>query len=149
MSRMNSVLSWSSSSLIGSLMVVCSVLSVPFVVEGAPPFEATVIDAEGVEGQIQNFRFYYEERLDETAFVPHELHHVPVKKGAATIQVKFSSIKEIHVQPNGKEPELTVHLTNGKTGKFPLGIDGRFRGDSDFGEVDFLPSGIRSIIFAK
>jgi len=124
-------------------------LGLPFVAAGAQSFEVTVIDAEGIESQVQNFRFYYEERLDETAFVPHELHYVPVKKGAATIQVKFSTIEKIRVALNGKEPELTVHLTNGKTGKFPIGIDGRFRGDSDFGEVDFLPSGIRSIIFAK
>ncbi|GJL55316.1 MAG: hypothetical protein NPIRA02_24480 [Nitrospirales bacterium] len=87
--------------------------------------------------------------MDETSFVPHALHHVPVKKGAATIQVKFETIKEIQVQANENAPELTIYLTNGKSGKFPLGIDGRFRGESDFGDVDFLPSGIKSIVFTK
>ncbi len=138
-----------SKNALGLIVVVCALFSLPSFAIGAQQFHATIIDAEGVETQIDNFRFYWEERLNDTSFVPHELHHVPVKKGASTINVKFSSIKEIQISLNGKNPELTIHLTNGKTGKFPLSIDGKFRGDSDFGETDFQPSDIKTITLKK
>ncbi len=138
-----------SKNLLGMLMVFCSLLSLPYLAEGAQLFHATVVDTDGIESQIKNFRFYWEERLDDTSFVPHELHHVPVKNGASTINVQFSTIKEIHISSKGKVSELTIHLANGKTGKFPLSIKGSFRGDSDFGEADFPPSSIKTIILKK
>lgn len=138
-----------SKNVVGMLLVFCSLLSLPYLAEGAQEFHATVVDTDGVESQIQNFRFYWEERLDDTSFVPHELHHVPVKNGASTINVQFSTIKEIHISSKGKISELTIHLANGKTGKFPLSIEGSFRGDSDFGEANFPASSIRTIILKK
>ncbi|GJL54213.1 MAG: hypothetical protein NPIRA02_13450 [Nitrospirales bacterium] len=142
-------LSKSSKMVIGTLVMVCGLFNLPPIVEGAQKFDATVIDTNGDKSHMKNFRFYYEEQLNDTPFVSHELRYMPVKKGASTIQVQFANIKKIHISSNGKEPELTIHLHNGKTGKFPLGIAGSFRGESDFGEMDMPSSGITSIILKK
>ena len=139
----------SSKTVIGILVMICGLFNVPSGVQGAQKFNATVIDTKGEKNHMQNLRFYWEEELNDTSFVPHELRYVPVKKGVSTIQVQFANIKEIHISSNGKEPELTIHLNNGKTGKFPLSIAGSFRGESDFGEMDIPPSGIKSIILKK
>lgn len=112
-------------------------------------FQATVTDAQGVESEIKNVLFYWEEKVSETAFVPHELRHVPVKKGTATVNVKFDNIKHIDVKPvsDGALPMLAITLSNGKTGEFALAIKGSFRGESDFGEVDLPVSGLKKITF--
>lgn len=112
-------------------------------------FQATVTDGQGIETEIKNIMFYWEEKVSETAFVPHELRHVPVKKGTATVNVKFDNIKQIEVKPSADtgSPSLAITLTNGKTGEFALAIKGSFRGESDFGEVDLPASGLKSVRF--
>jgi len=112
-------------------------------------FSAVVTDAQGIESDIKNVIFYWEEKVSETAFVPHELRHVPVKKGTATVNVKFDSIKQIDLKPSPDSglPSLVITLANGKTGEFALAIKGSFRGDSDFGEVDLPAAGLKSIRF--
>ena len=112
-------------------------------------FSAVVTDAQGVESEIKNVLFYWEEKVSETAFVPHELRHVPVKKGTATVNVKFDSIKQVDVKPGTDSAllSLVITLANGKTGEFALAIKGSFRGDSDFGEVDLPAIGLKKIVF--
>jgi hypothetical protein len=112
-------------------------------------FSAVVTDAQGLESEIKNVIFYWEEKVSETAFVPHELRHVPVKKGTATVNVKFDNIKQIEVKSGADSalPSLAITLMNGKTGEFALAIKGSFRGESDFGEVDLPAAGLRKVVF--
>jgi hypothetical protein len=112
-------------------------------------FHAVVTDVKGVETDVQNIHFYWEEKLSETAFVPNELREVPVTRGTATVKVKFETIKQIDIRKgsDGDLPVLAITLTNGKSGEFTLAIDGTFRGESDFGEVEFQPNGLNKIIF--
>jgi hypothetical protein len=112
-------------------------------------FHATVTDGQGIESEIKNVIFYWEEKVSDTAFVPHELRHVPVKKGTATVNVKFDNIKQIDVKPSADSglPSLVITLANGKTGEFALAIKGSFRGESDFGEVDLPANGLKAIRF--
>lgn len=112
-------------------------------------FSALVTDAQGIETDIKNVIFYWEEKVSETAFVPHELRHVPVKKGTATVNVKFDSIKQIEVKPasDGALPSLAITLSNGKTGEFGLAIKGSFKGESDFGEVELPVGGLKKVTF--
>ncbi|MES4785781.1 MAG: hypothetical protein C4294_08140, partial [Nitrospiraceae bacterium] len=44
-------------------------------------FNAIITDTQGVETEVKNLLFYWEEKVSETAFVPHEQKHVPVKRG--------------------------------------------------------------------
>lgn len=101
-------------------------------------FTAVLTDAQGVETEVRNVVYYWEEKLTDTSFIPHELRHMPVKRGAATVQVKFETIKQIDVKPGADKapPALTITLTSGKTGDFTPAIIGSFRGESDFGQVD-------------
>lgn len=112
-------------------------------------FVAVVTDAQGIETAIRNLVFYWEERLSETAFVPHEVKQVPVKHGNGKINVRFETIKQIDVKSGSEraQPEVTITLANGKTGEFALAIPGSFKGESDFGEIEFLPSGLKKIVF--
>ena len=100
-------------------------------------FHASATDAKGVETDLKNVIFYWEEKISETAFVPHELKEVPVKRGTATVKIKFDSIKFIDLKPsgNGSLPNVAITLADGKTGDFVLAIAGSFKGQSDFGEV--------------
>lgn len=118
--------------------------------KGEKTFHATLTDAQGVETEVKNVIFYWEEKISETAFVPHELKQIPVKRGTTTVNVKFDTIKVIDVKPGSDAkalPTLLVTLTNGKTGEFALAIDGKFKGDSDFGEVELPASGLKKIVF--
>ena len=112
-------------------------------------FTAVVTDAQGVETEVKNTQFYWEEKVSETAFVPHEVKEVPVKRGAATVKVKFDTIKQIDVKPSpdGGLPTLSITLTSGKTGEFALAINGSFRGVSDFGDVELPANGLKKIVF--
>ena len=112
-------------------------------------FRAVVTDTQGVETEVKNLLFYWEEKVSETAFVPHELKQVPVKRGTATVNVRFDTIKQIDVVPGPDKapPVLTITLTNGKTGEFALAIAGSFKGESDFGEVELPASGLKKIVF--
>jgi hypothetical protein len=117
--------------------------------QSAKTFNAVVTDAKGVETELTNIFFYWEEKISETSFVPNELREVPVNRGTATIKVKFDTIKQIEVRKGSEAglPVLAITLANGKTGEFQLAIDGTFRGESDFGEVEFQPSGLSKIVF--
>jgi hypothetical protein len=113
-------------------------------------FQAVLTDAQGVETEVKNVIFYWEEKISETAFVPHELRQIPVKRGTTTVNVKFETIKVIEVKPGADTktlPTLLVTLTNGKTGEFTLAIDGKFKGDSDFGEVELPASSLKKVAF--
>jgi hypothetical protein len=82
--------------------------------------------------------------------VPHELRDLPVKKGSATIKVKFDQIKQIDIKPapdSGNSPTLAVSLVSGRTGEFLLAINGSFKVISDFGKTEFPASALRRIIF--
>lgn len=111
-------------------------------------FAATITDAQGVETEIKNVVFYWEEKLSETSFVPHELRHLPVKRGNATNNVPFDRIRQIEAKPAGGEGvAVVVTLVNGKTGEFVLTIPGSFRGESDFGQADVPVKGITKVVF--
>lgn len=115
-------------------------------------FTAKTTDADGVEMSISNARLYWEEKIDETTFVPHEITHIPVKHGAATINVKFQQIARIQVKPDhpakGRQA-LTIKLLNGKSGEFPLAKEVTLIGHSDFGEIRLPMKSLRSMTFSK
>ena len=112
-------------------------------------FSAVVTDAEGVETAINNVTFYWEEKLSETAFVPHELRHLPVKRGNSTINIRFDQIKQVENKSSGTADAVTLVITlhNGKTGEFGLSIPGSFRGESDFGQADVPVKGVAKVVF--
>lgn len=113
------------------------------------PFQAVTMDAKGVETDVKNLIFYWEEKVSETAFVPHELREVPVKRGTATVKIKFHNIKHIDLKPsgNGVLPNVTITLNDGKIGEFVLAIAGSFKGQSDFGEVEIPAAELKKIVF--
>jgi hypothetical protein len=138
--------------LIGLIGLVFSLTNSPAAFSQAKAdrqFQATVTDGQGIETELKNIIFYWEEKVSDTAFVPHELRYVPVKKGTATVHVKFETIKQIEVKPSADSglPSLAITLNNGKTGEFALAIKGSFRGESDFGEVDLPASGLKAVRF--
>ena len=115
-------------------------------------FTAKTTDAEGIQMSVANARLYWEEKIDETTFVPHEITHVPVKHGAATINVKFQQIAKIQVRPDhpakGRQA-LTIKLLNGNSGEFPLAKEVTLIGQSDFGEIRIPMESLRSLTFSK
>ena len=117
--------------------------------KGDRAFQAVVTDAQGMETDVKNIVFYWEEKISETAFVPHELKQVPVKRGSSTVNVKFDTIRQIEVKPSQDKglPTVLITLSSGKAGEFGLALAGSFKGDSDFGEVEFQASGIKRIVF--
>jgi len=112
-------------------------------------FHALATDAKGVETDVKNVIFYWEEKISETAFVPHELKEVPVKRGTATVKIKFDNIKQIDLKPsgNGAPPNVSITLNDGKTGEFVLAIAGSFKGQSDFGEVELPAAELKKLTF--
>jgi hypothetical protein len=111
-------------------------------------FSAVMTDTQGVESEIKNVIFYWEEKISETAFVPHELRHLPVKSGSATVNVKFESIKQVDLRPSSDKslPAVTITLLNGKSKDFTLAIDGRIKGQDEFGEVEVPASGLKRLV---
>lgn len=126
-------------------------LAEPGLAQGKPEksFNAVITDAHGTETEVSNLVFYWEEKIDETHVALHELKHVPVKRGAATINVKFEDVKQIETKPGADDgaPLFVITLTKGKTGEFPLAIAGQFKGESDFGEVLVPVAGLKKIVF--
>jgi hypothetical protein len=112
-------------------------------------FYAVAVDAKGIETEVKNLTFYWEEKISETAFVPHELREVPVKRGTATVKIKFDSIKHIDLKAsgNGAPPQVTITLHDGKIGEFLLAIAGSFKGQSDFGEVELPAAELKKLTF--
>ncbi len=116
--------------------------------KGQQTFNARVTDVEGVESTIENAKIYWEEKLDETSFVPHEIRHVPVKRGKATVKIKFQNIKRIDVAPGSTAtPMLTITLTNGKSGEFPVAREVSLIGMSDFGDMKVPLTELKRIEF--
>ncbi|HWG95487.1 MAG TPA: hypothetical protein VN647_00275 [Nitrospira sp.] len=112
-------------------------------------FHAVAVDAKNVETDVKNIIFYYEEKISETAFVPHELRELPVKRGTATVKIKFDGIKHIDLKPsgNGTAPNVTITLNDGKTGEFILAVAGNFKGQSEFGEVELPAAELKKLAF--
>jgi hypothetical protein len=112
-------------------------------------FQAVATDAKGIETDVKNVIFYWEEKISETAFVPHEMREVPVKRGTATVKIKFENIKQIDLKSsgNGAPPNVSITLNDGKTGDFVLAIAGSFKGQSDFGEVELPAAEIKKLTF--
>ncbi len=117
--------------------------------KGEKTFHVLATDAKGVETDIHGVIFYWEEKVTETAFVPHEMREVPVKRGTATVKIKFDAIKAVELKPsgNGMPPAVSITLNDGKTGEFTLAIAGSFKGQSDFGEVELPAAELRRIAF--
>ncbi len=116
---------------------------------GDKPFHALVTDAKDMQTDLKNVLFYWEEKVSETSFIPHELKHLPVKRGTATVNIKFDGVKQVEVTPGADKAPPTLHitLTNGKTGDFPLAIDKSFKGESDFGQVELPVQGLKKLEF--
>lgn len=116
--------------------------------KGERAFVGLVTDAQGVETEIKNLVFYWEEKLSETSFVPHELKHVPAKRGTTTVNIKFETIKQIEIKSSADNtsPALTVTLSNGKTGEFVAAVSGSFKGESDFGPVEVPVSSASKVV---
>lgn len=111
-------------------------------------FTAVVTDAQGVDTEIKNVVFYWEEKLSETAFVPHELRHLPVKRGSTTNNIPFDRIKQVEAKQAGNDGvAVVVTLVSGKTGEFVLTIPGSFRGESDFGQADIPVKAVSKVVF--
>ena len=135
-------------------MIIATVLCSAVVAPAAEPkadrqFIAVVADSHGLETELKNVFFYWEEKVSETSFVPHELRHFPAKRGTSTVNIKFETIKQVDVKSSdGKsEPVLTITLTNGKTGEFVPAVNGSLRGESDFGQVDVPIPSISKVTF--
>jgi len=100
-------------------------------------FTAVVTDVQGIDTEIRLLIFYWEEKISETAFVPHELRYLPVKRGSTTNNISFDRIKHVETKPAGSEGvTVVVTLVNGKTGECVMAIPGSYRGESDFGQAD-------------
>ncbi|MEO5955214.1 MAG: hypothetical protein ABIR36_05940 [Nitrospiraceae bacterium] len=112
-------------------------------------FHALATDTKGIETDVKNVMFYWEEKVSETAFVPHELREVPVKRGTATVKIKFEAIKQIDLKSTGSgtPPNVTITLNDGKTGEFVLAMAGSFKGQSDFGEVELPAAELKKLTF--
>jgi hypothetical protein len=117
--------------------------------KGEKTFNALITDTQGIDTEVKNVSFYWEEKISETAFVPHELRQLPVKRGTATVQVKFETIKQIDVKQGAEKalPVFAITLTNGKSGEFTAALAGSLRGESDFGQTEIPISTITKIIF--
>ncbi len=137
---------------IGAFLLVFSSLVVSSGVASAQAktekmFTAVVTDAQGVDTEIRNLIFYWEEKVSETAFVPHELRYLPVKRGSTTNNIPFDKIKQVETKPAGSEGIMVlVTLANGKTGEFVLTIPGSFRGESDFGQADVPAKSVVKVV---
>ena len=136
------------SAIIGAMFCMAD-LSAHAQHNGEKAFHALVTDTKDTQTDVKNVVFYWEEKVSETAFIPHELKHLPVKRGTATVNIKFDGIKHIDVKPGAEKtpPTLNITLTNGKSGEFPLAIDGSFKGDSDFGQVEMPAHGLKKLEF--
>lgn len=138
-------------SILYAMIAVMMMNSSLWATEGKPDkaFHATATDAKNIDTDMKNVLFYWEEKVSETAFVPHEVREVPVKRGTATVRIKFDTIKHLDFKPsgNGALPGVTITLTDGKTGEFTLAIAGSFKGLSDFGEVELPAAELKKIVF--
>ena len=117
--------------------------------ESGESFRGVATDTQGLQTEMENIIFYYEEKVSETSFIPHELRELPVKRGTSTVKIKFMSIKEIDLKASDKKspPVANVTLKDGKTGAFQLAIAGSFKGQSAFGEVELPAAQLSRVVF--
>lgn len=136
-----------SSGLLCLLVLLVSGVGAPAQTDNS--FNATFTDREGLRTDVTNLSFYWEEQLSDTQLALHELKHIPAKRGAVPIQIKFNKIKRIDFKPDTGSggPVLSITLKNGKTGEFTLDIPGSFKGHTDFGEMIAKPSHLKRIVF--
>ena len=136
--------------LLGLSVLLCTPVVSSADVKAEKTFTIAVTDLQGVETELKNGIFYWEEKMSETSFVPHELRHLPSKRGTATVNIKFDQIKQIDIKPGADNgaPAMTVTLTNGKNGEFVPAVSGSFKGESDFGQVE-VPIGSASKVVFK
>ena len=100
-------------------------------------FQMAVTDQQGVETELKNVIFYWEEKMSETSFVPHELRHLPAKRGTAIVNMILAfhftankgdekkadntakAFEAITAAANagGAQPEADVILQTGETAK--------------------------------
>lgn len=131
------------------LTLLCGVSVVSAADKAEKTYQVMVTDQQGVETELKNVIFYWEEKMSETSFVPHELRHLPVKRGTATVNIKFDQIKQIELKPGADKatPNMTVTLANGKNGEFVPAVPGSFKGESDFGQVEVPIGSISKAVF--
>lgn len=112
-------------------------------------FQMVVTDQQGIETELKNGIFYWEEKISDTSFVPHELRHLPAKRGTATVNIKFDQIKQIELKPGADQaaPAMTVTLVSGKNGEFVPAVSGSFKGESDFGQVEVPIGSVSKVTF--
>ncbi len=117
--------------------------------ESTQSFKAVATDAQGLETDLDDIIFYWEETVSETSFIPHELRELPVKRGTSTVKIKFDSMKQIELKAsgNGAQPQTTVTLKDGKSADFTLAVAGSFRGQSAFGEVELPAAQLSRVVF--
>lgn len=140
------------SALIISLIAVAVLGIGPVLAQLKPDkskFTALVTDTQGVETELKHVIFYWEEKVSETSFVPHEVLHVPAKKGNAVYNVKFEKIKQIDVKHGADKapPAVTITLAGGKSEEFTMAVNGTFKGETDFGEVELPAHGLKKVVF--
>ena len=140
--------------VISAILLLSGLIAIPAVgqaaeTKGERAFHAVVVDAQGLETELKNAIFYWEEKVSETSFVPHELRHFPVKRGTSTVNIKFDTIKQVDVKPSNDQgtPVVVITLTNGKSGEFVPAVNGSVRGESDFGQVEVPITSISKITF--
>lgn len=131
------------------LALLCGVPVASAADKAEKTYQMVVTDQQGVETELKNVTFYWEEKMSETSFVPHELRHLPAKRGTATVNIKFDQIKQIELKPGADKatPNMTVTLANGKTGEFVPAVQGSFKGESDFGQVEVPIGSISKAVF--
>ena len=66
-------------------LLACAAAGKAAETKGDRSFQATVADTQGVETELKNVMFYWEEKVSETSFVPHELRYLPVKRGTSNV----------------------------------------------------------------
>lgn len=135
--------------LLGLALLLCASVVSAADVKAEKSFTIAVTDTQGVETELKNGIFYWEEKMSETSFVPHELRHLPSKRGTATVNIKFDQIKQIEMKPgtDNAAPVMTVTLTNGKNGEFVPAVNGSFKGESDFGQVEVPIGSVSKVVF--
>lgn len=134
------------------VLLALTIVFPPCALAQTSAFTAQTTDAEGVQLSVANARLYWEEKIDETTFVPHEITHVPVKRGAATINIKFERIAKIEIKPDHPtkgHQALHITLLNNQSGEFPLAKEVSLIGQSDFGETRIPVKSLRAITFSS
>jgi hypothetical protein len=73
--------------------------------------------------------FYWEEKVSETSFIPHELKHLPVKRGTATVNIKFDGVKHSRGDSRGGQgaADASHHLDQRENGRLSPGDRRQFQ----------------------